>query len=136
VRQIVTSQELPVPGGPYSPAVIAGGLVFLSGQRPVNPQTGELAVGFAAQARQVLCNIESVLRAAGSGLDDVVRVGVHLADLASFAEFNEIYSEFFAEPYPARTTVGSALRGILVEIDAVAVTRGDNERPGGSADEG
>jgi 2-iminobutanoate/2-iminopropanoate deaminase len=112
--------DAPAPGGPYSHAVSAGGLLYLSGQRPVDPATGQLVVGIAAQSRQVLTNLITVLNSCGCTAADVVKVQVHLADIADFAEFNEVYTEFFSDPYPARTTVGSVLRGILVEIDLVA----------------
>lgn len=112
----------PTPTGPYSQAIRAGGLVFVAGQRPQDPVTGQIADGVAAQARQVLQNVRSVLEEAGCTLDDVVKVTVHLADLRDFDTFNGVYREFFAEPYPARTTVGSSLRGILVEIDVIATT--------------
>ncbi|CAN5499213.1 Rid family detoxifying hydrolase [soil metagenome] len=114
------AEDAPAPGGPYSHAVSAGGLLFLSGQRPVDPATGELVDGIAAQSRQVLTNLVTVLRSCGCSAADVVKVQVHLADIADFADFNEVYQEFFTAPYPARTTVGSSLRGILVEIDVVA----------------
>jgi 2-iminobutanoate/2-iminopropanoate deaminase len=114
------SNEAPTPGGPYSHAVSAAGLVFLSGQRPQSPTDGEIPDGVGAQARQVLANITSVLRTCGCTLADVVKVQIHLADLRDFDRVNEVYQEFFRPPYPARTTVGSALRGILVEIDVVA----------------
>jgi reactive intermediate/imine deaminase len=110
----------PAPGGPYSHAVSAGGLLYLSGQRPVDPATGDLVVGIEAQSRQVLRNLMTVLDACGCTAADVVKVQVHLADIADFAVFNAVYTEFFTDPYPARTTVGSVLRGILVEIDLVA----------------
>jgi 2-iminobutanoate/2-iminopropanoate deaminase len=114
------SSEAPTPGGPYSHAVSAAGLVFLSGQRPQSPTDGEIPAGLVAQARQVLANLSGVLRTCGCTLADVVKVQVHLADLRDFDAFNEVYREYFQPPYPARTTVGSALRGIIVEIDVVA----------------
>lgn len=120
MRQFTTSTA-PAPGGPYSQAISAAGLVFVAGQRPQDPVTGQIAEGVAAQARQVLQNVSSVLQAAGCTLANVVKATVHLADLAYFDEFNAVYREFFAEPYPARTTVGSSLRGILVEVDVIAV---------------
>jgi 2-iminobutanoate/2-iminopropanoate deaminase len=114
------AQDVPAPGGPYSHAVSAAGLLYLSGQRPVDPATGEVVAGIAAQSHQVLTNLMTVLSTCGCTAADVVKVQVHLADIADFATFNEVYAEFFQEPYPARTTVGSALRGILVEVDLVA----------------
>ncbi len=114
------AEDAPAPGGPYSHAVSAGGLIYLSGQRPIDPATDQLVDGIVAQSRQVLTNLITVLRSCGCTSNDVVKVQVHLADIADFAAFNEVYTEFFSAPYPARTTVGSALRGILVEVDLVA----------------
>jgi reactive intermediate/imine deaminase len=114
------SQEVPPPGGPYSHAVSAAGLLYLSGQRPVDPSTGRVVAGITAQSHQVLTNLITVLRSCGCTTADVVKVQVHLANIADFATFNEVYTQFFQQPYPARTTVGSALRDILVEVDLVA----------------
>jgi 2-iminobutanoate/2-iminopropanoate deaminase len=97
-------------------------LVFIAGQRPVDPDTGETPNGFRAQAEQALKNVKAVLASADSELSDVAKVNVYLADLTNFNELNEVYVEWFSEPYPARTTIGSALRGgILLEIDVVAL---------------
>lgn len=116
----VTSPDAPVPGGPYSHAVIAGGLMFLSGQRPVDPRTGEIPDDIVDQARQVLHNLMAVLAAEGLGSNNVAKVTIYLDDIADFDQVNSVYREFFSDPYPARTTVAASLRGILVEIDAVA----------------
>jgi reactive intermediate/imine deaminase len=109
------------PAGAYSPGIIAEGrFLYVSGQGPlrdgvvVGETTGE-------QTRITLENLAAVLAAAGAGPDDVVRCGVFLADMADFAEMNGVYGEFFADPLPARTTVGAALAGFRVEIDCVAV---------------
>lgn len=120
MRQVITSAA-PQPTGPYSQAIRAGGLVFVAGQRPQDPATAGIPDGLVSQTRQVLRNVSSVLEAAGCTLADVAKVTVHLAHLSDFDEFNAVYREFFSEPYPARTTVGSILRGILVEIDVIAV---------------
>jgi 2-iminobutanoate/2-iminopropanoate deaminase len=120
VRDPVTTARARVPSAPYSAAMIANGFVFVSGQRPVDPETGLIPEGVRAQTRQVIANINAVLEAAGATLGDVVKVTAHLADLALFDEFNAAYLEGFQPPYPARTTVGSQLRGILVELDAIA----------------
>ena len=110
----------PAPAGPYSHAVVANGFVYVSGQGPVHPETGEMPDGFTNQVRQTLKNLRTILEAAGSGLDDVVKVNAYLTDLTRFAEFNEVYREFFGNDPPARTTVATALLGILVEVDCVA----------------
>jgi 2-iminobutanoate/2-iminopropanoate deaminase len=112
-----------VPAPPYSPATAAAGFVFVSGQRPLDANSGVIPDGFAAQAHQVFRNLGEVLEAGRSGLDRVVKVNVYLADLQYFVELNAIYEHYFLPPYPARTTVGCSLRGILIEVDAVALER-------------
>jgi 2-iminobutanoate/2-iminopropanoate deaminase len=120
----VTSPSLPTPAGPYSPGVIAGNLVFVSGQAGRDPATGVLPDGVEAQTEQALRNVDAILRAAGSGLPHVVRCGVFLVDIAEFPRMNGVYARMFGDHRPARTTVevsdlpGAGLR---VEIDAVAV---------------
>jgi len=109
--------------GPYSQAVRCGGWVFVSGQIPLDPATGELvAGGFDAQAKRVLDNVDAVLRAAGCGRTSVVKATAYLTDLARFGEFNEIYAAFFGEHRPARAVVGVAAlpRGAQVEVEVVA----------------
>jgi len=110
--------------GPYSQAVAVGDWVFLSGQIPLDPASGELVVGeFAAQARRALDNLDGVLRAAGCDRSRVVRVTCYLADLSRFAELNQVYAEFFGGHRPARAVIGAAAlpRGAQVEIEATAV---------------
>ncbi len=120
MKRYVTAPGAPPPGGPYSHAVAAqGGLVFLAGQGPTNPVTGEIPAGFEAQARQTLNNLATVAEAAGGSLRDAIRVGVFMSDMSNFPAFNAVYSEFFEPPYPARTTVQSNLPGFEIEIDAV-----------------
>src|SRR5580704_16742368 len=123
--QPIATKSAPAAIGPYSQAVRAGGMVFVSGQIPLDPVTGQIATGdVAAQAEQVLKNLEGILTAGGWGFSDVVRTTIYLVDLAHFALVNDVYARFFAAPYPARVTVQvSALpRGSLVEIDAIATT--------------
>jgi 2-iminobutanoate/2-iminopropanoate deaminase len=119
----VSTPHAPRPAGPYSQAITAGEFVFVSGQRPTDPVTGAIAEGVAEQTHAVLRNLIQVLEAAGSSADRVVKVTAHLADLQFFDEFNAVYQMYFHPPYPTRTTVGSQLRGILVEVDAIAVLR-------------
>jgi len=109
------------PAGAYSPGLIAGDFVFVSGQGPLDPETGKI-VGetIEEQTARVLENVKAVLDAAGASMSDVVKVAVHLSDLANFQRFNQVYATFFPDPKPTRTTVGSQLPGILVEIDAIA----------------
>lgn len=110
----------PQPAGPYSQGVLANGFFYTAGFGPQDPATGAVPESVGDQTRQVLRNVGAVLAEHGLTLDDSVKTTVHLADLADFAEFNEAYKEFFSEPYPVRTTVGSQLANILVEIDVVA----------------
>jgi len=110
--------------GQYSHAVIANGLLFVSGQGPADPATNVVPDGFAAQVRQTIRNLQTILRGAGADLKDVVKVNAYLSDVTRFQEYNAIYKEFFVDSPPARTTVGSQLVGILVEIDCVAVLPG------------
>ena len=113
--------DIPKPVGAYSAGVRAGDFIFVSGQVPRDPRTGALAGSdFAAQTRQVFANIREVLGAAGATLDDVVSVIVYLTDVGDWGEFNDLYKQTFREPYPSRTAVGANLRGILVEVSAVA----------------
>jgi 2-iminobutanoate/2-iminopropanoate deaminase len=122
-RHAVTTDALAAPAGPFSSAIQHGGLTFLSGHVGEDPATGELIDGdAAAQAEQVLRNLSAVLAAAGKSLDDVLRVGIYLTDMADFAAVNAVYETFFSQPYPARTTIAVAALpvGAAVEMDAVA----------------
>lgn len=120
-RPLTLSPEMPAPAGAYSPGVRAGDLLFVSGQVPRDPRTGELVGGdVAAQTRQVLENVRAVLVAGGATLEDVVSVTVYLSDPGDWGAFNEVYKQVFRSPYPTRTAVGARLRGILVEISAIA----------------
>ncbi len=120
MRRTVMADRGPAPAGPYSHAVVANGFVYVSGQGPVDPETGTMPDGFADQVRQTLRNVQTILEAAGSSLEDVVKVNAYVTDLTRFAEFNEVYKEFFRNNPPARTTVAAALLGILVEVDCIA----------------
>jgi 2-iminobutanoate/2-iminopropanoate deaminase len=113
--------DAPKPAGAYSPAVRAGNLLFVSGQVPRHPDTGQIVgTDITTQARQVLDNLSAVLRAAGASLSDVVSVTVYLADENDWGAYNAVHSSYFTTPYPARAVVGAQLRGILVEVSAVA----------------
>ena len=120
-RETITAGNAPAPAGPYSHAVVAGGFVYVSGQGPIQPETGEMPDSFEEQVRQTLNNLKTILEAAGSGLDRVVKINAYITDLTRFSQFNEVYKEFFQDAPPARTTVATALLGMLVEIDCVAV---------------
>jgi 2-iminobutanoate/2-iminopropanoate deaminase len=121
MRKVVRSIDVPQPRGPYSPAIVADGFVFVAGQACVDPKTNAMDYGdVQSETRQTLQNIRTILEAAGSSLKEVVRVGVFLADMKDFAAMNEVYKEFFPENPPARTTVGAQLPKIKVEIDCIA----------------
>jgi 2-iminobutanoate/2-iminopropanoate deaminase len=123
MKRVHSSPAAPAAIGPYSQAVEANGLVFLSGQIPLDPATGQLVTGdVTAQTEQVMKNLEAVLGAAGCGFSDVVRSTVFVTDLGDFAAVNEVYGRRFAEAPPARVTVQVAAlpRGAKVEIDMIA----------------
>ena len=123
--QPVTARNLPAPVGPYSPGMIVGNLVYVSGQAGRDPATGRLAGDtIEAQTEQVLKNIATILEAAGTTLQHVVRCGVFIVDMKEFPRMNDVYARTFGAHRPARTTVevsGLPGEGLLVEIDAVAV---------------
>jgi 2-iminobutanoate/2-iminopropanoate deaminase len=124
MRQVVSAPDAPKAMGAYSPAIKAGNLLFISGQIPVDPSTGNLIQGdIAAQAEQVMRNLTALLRAAGVGFDHVVRTTVYLADMNDFAGMNEVYSRYIVDPPPARATVQVARlpRDVKIEVDAIAV---------------
>jgi 2-iminobutanoate/2-iminopropanoate deaminase len=115
--------------GPYSPAIVADGFVFVAGQAAINPTTNEFEFGdIRSETKRTLENIQTILQAAGSSLRDVVRVGVFLSDMKNFAAMNEVYAEFFPKDPPARTTVGVDLPRIKVEIDCIARVRKSRKR--------
>ena len=122
-RVTVNAPSAPAAVGPYSHAVRHGELLFLSGQAPLDPDSGTVVEGgIEAQTHQVLANLEAVLTAAGARFEDVLKANIYLTDLADFHTVNAIYAEKFTEPYPARTTIGVAglPLGISVEIELVA----------------
>ena len=117
----VVLPQLPPPKGPYSPAVRAGDFIYVSGQTPRNPVSGELVgTDVATQTRQTLSNVQLILVQAGATLQDVVSVTIYLADMDDWGTVNSVYTEFFSSPFPSRTAVGCSLREILVEISVVA----------------
>jgi reactive intermediate/imine deaminase len=120
-RRAVETDAAPAPVGPYSQAVVANGVLYLAGQVPLDPGSGELVEGgIAAQARRCLESLDAVCRAAGTALSEAARIGIYLTDMGSFSDVNEVYAGFFAEPFPVRTTIGVAAlpKGALVEMDA------------------
>ena len=123
VKQAITSPDAPNPAGAYSPALRVGQLLFLSGQIPIDPKTGQLVTGdAAAHARRAMDNLGALLKAAGLSFANVVRTTVFLADMNDFAAVNEVYASYFTDPKPARVTVQAAKlpRDARVEIDAIA----------------
>lgn len=119
----VSTSEAPAPIGPYSQAVISGGLLFSSGQIALDPATGEMVEGgVEAQTERVLENLRAVLGAAKMGLDNVVKTTVYLADMGDFPAMNEVYARYLGKRTPARTTIqaGALPKGARVEIDVVA----------------
>lgn len=120
-RKVIETGEAPAPIGPYSQGVVANGVLYCSGQVPLDPGTGDLVEGgVAEQARRCLESLDAVCRAAGTRLSEAARIGIYLTDMAAFPELNEVYATFFSEPFPVRTTVGVASlpKGALVEMDA------------------
>ena len=123
MKQAITSPDAPNPAGAYSPALRVGQLLFMSGQIPIDPKTGQLVTGDAAvHARRALDNLGALLKAAGLSFANVVRTTVFLADMNDFAAVNEVYGSYFSDPKPARVTVQAAKlpREARVEIDAIA----------------
>jgi 2-iminobutanoate/2-iminopropanoate deaminase len=123
MKKVVRTTEGPTPQAPYSQAIIANSLVFVSGQGPIDPKTGKIILGdIKDQTRLVLDNIATILKAAGSSLDKAVKCSVFLRDIRDFEAMNEVYKTYFKENPPARTTVqaGDIFGGIGVEIDCIA----------------
>lgn len=124
MNERIATEKAPAAIGPYSQAIKAGNTIYVSGQIPIDPARGEFAGDdIAAQTRQSLTNIKNILAAAGTDMSHVVKTTVLLADIADFAAMNDVYAEFFTEPYPARAAFQAAAipKGALVEIEAVAV---------------
>jgi 2-iminobutanoate/2-iminopropanoate deaminase len=123
MQKPIETSNAPGAIGPYSQAIAVCQLIFVSGQLPIDPQTGQIPESAADQARQSLTNIQAILEAAGVDMSHVVRAGVFLTDMGDFQAVNEVYASFFKPPYPARSAVEvKALpRGAKVEIDAMAV---------------
>jgi 2-iminobutanoate/2-iminopropanoate deaminase len=126
VKQAIHPSGAPRPLGPYTPAIAVEGLLFCSGQGPMDPESGDLVPGgIAEQTDRTLRNLGALLEAAGLGFGDVVKTTCYLRDMDDFRAFNEVYARFFPEPYPARTTIQAARLplDIDVEIEAIAIRR-------------
>ena len=123
-KHIINTEDAPKPVGPYSQAVKAGNLIFISGQIPIDPKKDALVVGdFTAETRQVFDNIEAVCRAASIGLENIVKLNIFLTDLSNFDEVNKAMLQRFSAPFPARATiqVSKLPMNVNIEIDAIAV---------------
>jgi len=121
--EVITTDQAPKAIGPYSQAVKYNGLVYVSGQIPINPRNGQLVGGSVAeQTRQVMMNLSAILKESGSGLDRVLKTTVYLRDMREFDEMNQVYGDFFPGPKPARATVEVARlpKDVSIEIEAVA----------------
>lgn len=121
IRRTVETDGAPAPIGPYSQAVVADGVLYCSGQVPLDPATGELVEGgIAEQASRCLESLDAVCMAAGTRLTQAARIGIYLTDMSEFPKVNDVYATFFEKPFPVRTTVGVAAlpKGALVEMDA------------------
>ena len=123
MKKQITTENAPGAIGPYSQGISGGGLVFTSGQLPINPKTGEMPDGIEQQTEQSLLNLKAVLEAAGASMAGVVKTTVFLQKMSDFAQMNEVYSRFFAEPHPARSCVEVAKlpKDALVEIECMAI---------------
>ena len=122
MKEIATKQA-PAARGPYSQAIEANGFVYLSGQLPIDPATGQFPEGgIKEQTRQSLTNVKAILEEAGTCMANVVKTTVFMADMGDFADMNSVYAEFFAEPFPARSAVAvkTLPKGALVEIEVIA----------------
>lgn len=122
MKNVIATDKAPGAIGPYSQAIDAGAFVFISGQIPVNPATGEVAEGIKAQTAQSIANIKAILAEAGLSVDNVVKTTVFLADMALFGEMNEVYAQEFTAPFPARSAVAvrELPKQVLVEIEVIA----------------
>ena len=123
MREAVHTDKAPQPRGPYSQAIIEGDFIFVAGQGPNNPKTGQRELGdVRSETKLTFENMRAILEAAGSSLDHVVKCNVYLRDINDFAAMNEVYETFFTQPFPARTTIqaGALPGGIAVEIECIA----------------
>ncbi len=129
MKKIISSSKAPKPVGIYSQGIVAGGMIFVSGQLPINPDTNEIVVGgIKEQTRQVFKNIAQILSVEGATLNEIVKISAFLLNLHDFKEMNEVFQEVFSDSPPARTTttVKAFPPGVLIEIDAIAVKNSQN----------
>ncbi len=122
MKQVVCCDKTPAAVGPYSSAIVSNGVVYVSGQLPIDAATGQMPADVAAQTRQSLSNVKALLEAAGSSMDKILKTTVFLQNIADFAAMNEVYSQLVPAPFPARSAVevGALPKGALVEIECIA----------------
>lgn len=120
MKEIKTTNA-PAAIGPYSQAIVCGNMLFTSGQIPIDPKTGEIPEGVEAQARQALTNVKNLIEASGADISRVVKTTVFIKDMNDFSKINEVYAEFFTEPYPARSCVEVARlpKDVLLEVETI-----------------
>ena len=123
MKTVIKTDKAPAAIGPYSQAIEVNGMVYTSGQIPVNPQTGEIPEGCVAQAQQALENLSNLLQAAGTSMDNVIKTTVFIKDMNDFAKINEVYATFFTNDFPSRSCVEVARlpKDVLVEVEAIAI---------------
>ena len=123
MKKQISTTKAPSALGPYSQAISANGVLYVSGQIPVNPATGEVSSDISEQTRQSMENLKAILEEAGTDFSKVVRCGIFITDLNDFVKINEVYGTYFTEPYPARVTVEVSRlpKDVLIEIDAIVV---------------
>ena len=123
MKQVISTEKAPAAIGPYSQAIEVNGMVYTSGVIPVDPATGEIPAGVEAQARQAFSNLANLLEAAGTSMAQAVKTTVFIKDMNDFSRINEIYSEYFTKPYPARSCVEVARlpKDVLLEIEVIAL---------------
>ncbi len=119
-KQVIQSEKGAPPAGAYSPGLRVGDFIFVSGQGPLDPSGNIVGETIEEQTTRTLENVKAILEAAGASMADVVKSTVHLSDLSLFDRYNKVYATYFPDPKPTRTTVGSQLLGIMVEIDVIA----------------
>ncbi|MGL5956519.1 MAG: RidA family protein [Brevinema sp.] len=123
MKKQISTENAPKAIGSYSQAIVANGMVYISGQIPVDPMTGEISDNISAQTKQSMENIKAILSEAGTDFSKVIRCGIFIKNMDDFTKINEVYGSYFTEPYPARATVEVSRlpKDVLVEIDAIAL---------------
>jgi len=123
MKEIILTDKAPAPIGPYSQAIKAGNLLFLSGQIGINPATGQMQISMEDQTRQIMKNIHAIMEKCGCGLESILKTTIFLVNLQDFAKVNDLYKEYFTGDFPARTTVEVSRlpKSALIEIEAIAL---------------